>query len=65
MTGEDANEFEGDYRGTNKFADLAVQVRNDRTLDTKLVVEVGFSEDYERCYGLVRRNEICFPLRTR
>jgi len=48
MTGEDVNEFVGDYRGTNKIADLAVQVRNGRgTLDTKLVVEIGFSEDYD------------------
>ena len=48
MTGEETNEFVGDYSGTNKIADLAVQMRNETgTLDTKLVVEIGFSEDYE------------------
>ena len=45
MTGKDSNEFVGDYRGTNKIADLAVQVRNERgTLDTKLVVRLAIKQ---------------------
>jgi hypothetical protein len=41
------NKFEGQYSGSAKIADLAVQVTNpDGQLETKLVVEIGFSEKY-------------------
>ena len=48
VTGQDMNEFEGQYLGSVKIADLAVQIRNaDDQLETKMVVEIGFSEEYE------------------
>jgi hypothetical protein len=41
------NKFEGQYSGSVKIADLAVQITNsDGQLETKLVVEIGFSEKY-------------------
>jgi hypothetical protein len=43
MTGKDANEFVGDYRGTNKIADLAVQVRNERG-----TLETGYSQSQSK-----------------
>ena len=48
VTNEETNEFEGEYYGSVKIADLAVQITNaDGELETKLVVEIGFSEKYE------------------
>ena len=42
------NQFEGQYCGSTKTADLAVQIINaDDQLETKLVVEIGFSEEYD------------------
>ena len=42
------NNFEGQYWGSAKIADLAVQIINAKDqLETKMVVEIGFSEDYE------------------
>ena len=41
------NQFDGQYLGSVKIADLAVQIRNARgQMETKLVVEIGFSEEY-------------------
>ena len=48
VTNEEMNEFEGQYSGSVKIADLSVQITNaDGELETKLVVEIGFSEKYE------------------
>jgi hypothetical protein len=48
VTGEEMNEFEGQYFGSAKIPDLAVQITNTNdVLETKMVVEIGFSEDYE------------------
>ena len=42
------NKFEGQYFGSDKTADLAVQITDtDGELETKLVVEMGFSEKHE------------------
>jgi hypothetical protein len=47
VTGEKTNGFEGQYLGSAKIPDLAVQTLNaDHILETKMVVEVGFSEEY-------------------
>jgi hypothetical protein len=45
---EEMGGFKGQYSGSNKIADLAVQIKNaDSELETKLVFEIGFSEKYE------------------
>ncbi|KAN0083682.1 hypothetical protein V8E54_002770 [Elaphomyces granulatus] len=42
------SKFHGIYAGTTRIGDVAVQVRNqDEELETALVIEVGFSQDYE------------------
>jgi hypothetical protein len=42
------SKFHGIYAGTTRIEDVAVQVRNqDEELETALVIEVGFSQDYE------------------
>ena len=42
------NGFEGQYSGSAKIPDLAVQIKNaNNRLETKMVLEVGFSEEYE------------------
>jgi hypothetical protein len=42
------NGFEGQYSGSAKIPDLGVQIINaDGQFETKMVVEIGFSEDYE------------------
>ena len=42
------NRFEGQYSGSAKIPDLGVQIINaDGQFETKMVVEIGFSEDYE------------------
>jgi hypothetical protein len=48
VTGQKMNGFRGQYFGSAKTADLAVQIINaDDRLETKTVFEIGFSEDYE------------------
>jgi hypothetical protein len=48
VANEEMNGFEGQYLGSTKTADLAVRIRNaDKELETKMVVEVGFSEEYQ------------------
>ena len=48
VANEEMNGFGGQYSGSVKIADLAVRIRNaDEELETKMVVEVGFSEDYQ------------------
>ena len=47
VQGQEMDEFEGQYYGSSKIADLAVQITNaDDQLETKLVVEIGFSGEY-------------------
>src|SRR5256885_6829369 len=47
VQGQAMNQFNGQYLGSVKIADLAVQIRNARgQMETKLVVEIGFSEEY-------------------
>ena len=44
----ETNGFKGQYFGSTKTADLAVEIINAHdTLETKMVVEIGFSEEYE------------------
>jgi hypothetical protein len=48
VTGQEMNGFGGQYLGTVKTADLAVQITDaDDEMETKMVVEIGFSEEYE------------------
>jgi hypothetical protein len=48
VTGEEMNGFENQYSGSTKIPDLGVQIINhDDELETKMVVEIGFSEDYD------------------
>jgi hypothetical protein len=48
VTDQAMNGFEGQYLGSAKTADLAVEIINaDGLLETKMVVEVDFSEEYE------------------
>jgi hypothetical protein len=48
VTGEKMNGFEGQYFGSSKIPDLAVQIKNaNNRLETKMVIEVGVSEEYE------------------
>ncbi|XTI95191.1 hypothetical protein V2W45_1444592 [Cenococcum geophilum] len=48
VQGQEMDQFEGQYYGSTKTADLAVRIINDRDqLETKLVVEIGFSEEYD------------------
>ena len=48
VTGEKMNGFEGQYFGSAKIPDLEVQIKNaNNRLETKMVIEVGFSEEYE------------------
>jgi hypothetical protein len=48
VANEEMNGFDGQYSGSYKTADLAIRIRNaDEELETKMVVEVGFSEDYQ------------------
>ena len=48
VTGEEMTEFEGQYEGSAKIADLAVKVTDaDDGWETKMVFEIGFSEEYE------------------
>jgi hypothetical protein len=48
VTGQEMTKFEGQYLGSAKIADIAVQIRNAKDqLETKMVVEMGFSEEYE------------------
>ena len=48
VANQEMNGFEGQYLGSTKTPDLAVQIRNaDEELETKMVVEVGFSEEYQ------------------
>jgi len=42
------NGFEGQYSGSVKIPDLAVQITNaDDVLETKMVIEIGLSEEYK------------------
>jgi hypothetical protein len=48
VANQEMNGFEGQYLGSTKTPDLAVRIRNaDEDLETKMVVEVGFSEEYQ------------------
>jgi hypothetical protein len=48
VEGEENSTFHGIYAGTTRIGDVAVQVRNqDEELETTLVIEIGFSQDYE------------------
>jgi len=48
VTNQNMNGFGGQYLGSTTAADLAVQIINaDGQLETKMVVEIGFSEEYE------------------
>ena len=48
VQGQEMNKFKGQYCGSKKIADLAVQITNARDqFETKLVIEVGFSEEYD------------------
>src|SRR5436190_12308639 len=48
VSNQDFNDFEGQYFGSNKTADLAVLFKNDAgDQEAKFVLEVGFSETYE------------------
>jgi hypothetical protein len=45
---QDINGFKGQYKGSNKTADLGVEFQNAAgELEMKFVLEVGFSETYE------------------
>jgi hypothetical protein len=55
VQGQAMNQFDGQYLGSVKIADLAVQIRNARgQMETKLVVEIGFSEEYDDLINDVR-----------
>jgi hypothetical protein len=55
VQGQAMNRFDGQYLGSVKIADLAVQIRNARgQMETKLVVEIGFSEEYNALINDVR-----------
>jgi hypothetical protein len=48
VTGQAMRGFRGQYPGSTKTADLAVQITNAKgQYETKMVVEIGFSEEYE------------------
>jgi hypothetical protein len=48
VTGQAMRGFRGQYLGSTKTADLAVQITNAKgQYETKMVVEIGFSEEYE------------------
>jgi hypothetical protein len=48
VSNQSLSKFGGKYAGSSKIADMAVQARNaNGRLETKLVVEVGFSEGYD------------------
>jgi hypothetical protein len=48
VTGQEMNGFEGQYSGSAKIPDLGVQIINaDGQFETKMVIEIDFSEDYE------------------
>jgi hypothetical protein len=47
VTGQEMNEFRGQYLGSTKITDLAVQIINaNDQYETKMVVEISFSEEY-------------------
>ena len=51
VTGEKFDNFQGKYKGSEKVADLAVQVQNNLkkgVCDPKFILEVGLSESYEK-----------------
>lgn len=55
VQGQAMNRFDGQYLGTVKIADLAVQIRNARgQMETKLIIEIGFSEEYDDLINDVR-----------
>jgi len=49
VTNEKFDNFHGRYRGSEKIADIAVQVENDIGIrEPKFIVEIGLSESYEK-----------------
>jgi hypothetical protein len=48
VQGEEMKGFSGEYAGSSKVADLAIQINNaDDELENKMDFEIGFSQDYE------------------
>jgi hypothetical protein len=47
VQGEEMRGFQGQHSGSSKIADLALQIKTiDDELETKLVFEIGVSQDY-------------------
>jgi hypothetical protein len=47
VQGEEMKGFSGEYAGSSKIADLAIQIKNGNRLENKMVFEICFSQDYD------------------